>query len=324
LGSRGCRLSLGDDVETALGARENAHVNVPRKHHYVPQSYLARFTDTGKRTGRLHVLDRESGKQWASSPADTGCQRDFYLLEVEAESEQDALAVETFFSTIEGHAREAIDATLTGGAVPEGELRLKLVGFLAAQALRVPGFLDAWDDFNSRILKRVVWYLAKTPEERALMESEDTTVSMDQVSRLGPILKAMPHLAALLSERHWTLVVAEDDAPDFICSDRPLTICWDEPPAAKWMGPAFGMPGTTAQIPLSRRAALLGRLEDPFPMTRATPLLVGTVNMWSASYATRFIYSAESDFFVILPDRTPGGREDVVRHADEKRDNRHR
>lgn len=332
-------------METEIGTREHARVSVPRKHHYVPRSYLAGFTSTGRENGRLHVLEKHTGRQWESSPGKTACERDFYTLEVAEDAEHDALAVETFFSRVEGNARDAIRATLQQGQVPEGPLRKRLMEFLAVQAVRVPGTLQGLDDFSDRLMKKVAWYLTATPETwaahwrrmkeagdpvpdvpydqlREFVLSENYDVSWDQNTRLGMILHPLPLLAAALSERKWTLVVAGEECPDFVCSDRPLTVCWNEPPAARWMPPGLGLLGTTAQLPLSRRAALLGMYEGPFPMTKANRMLVGIVNMWTAFYATRYVYSAEPDFYAVLPDGKPGNRDDVVRHAASQRKER--
>jgi hypothetical protein len=42
--------------------------NQSRKHHYVPEFYLAGFTESGTDDGRLHVLDKEQLRQWPSTP----------------------------------------------------------------------------------------------------------------------------------------------------------------------------------------------------------------------------------------------------------------
>lgn len=286
----------------------------------------------------MNVLDRPSGKQWESSPEKTACERDFYALELASDDEHDALAVESFFAQVESDSREAIQATLRDRRVPDGELRKRLMEFLAVQVVRVPGALRGLDGMADQIMKRVAWYLTATPETwaahvvrmkeagdpvpdvpydqlREFVLSREYDVSWGQNTRLEMTLHTLPALAAVLSQRKWTLAVAPEGCPDFVCSDRPMTVCWNDPPAARWRPPALGLGNTTAQIPLGRRAALLGMFERPFPMTTANPMLVGIVNMWTITYATRYVYSADSNFYVVLPDGTPGGRDDVVRHA---------
>lgn len=301
-------------MEVAALARMG-DVSIPRRHHYVPQVYLAAFTATGEKGGRLHVLDKKSGRSWPSNPADAGCEHDFYMLNVAEDAEHDALALEKFFGQLEGDYREAIRATLDAGNVPaDDELGAKLMRFLAAQVLRVPGTLEAWDRGVDQVLRTGAWYMAKTPEEREFVESDDVTFSLDKNTRLGTLLQPLPELAAALGKRHWTLVKAADEAPDFVSSDRPLTVCWTEPTEKRWPPPALGLARTTAMFPVSRRAALLGMFEGPFSSEPADPMLVGIVNMWTGLCATRFLYRAEEDFQVTLPDGRAGGLDDFLRH----------
>jgi len=39
-----------------------------RRHHYLPQAYLAQFTDLGTKEGQFHVLEIESGHTFRTSP----------------------------------------------------------------------------------------------------------------------------------------------------------------------------------------------------------------------------------------------------------------
>ena len=41
---------------------------IARRHHYLPQSYLAAFTDSGLKTGKLYVFDVSDGAQFHASP----------------------------------------------------------------------------------------------------------------------------------------------------------------------------------------------------------------------------------------------------------------
>jgi hypothetical protein len=50
----------------------------PRAHHFVPQCWLAGFTETGEKDGQLWVTDLHRRKQWLSSPVNSGRRRDFY------------------------------------------------------------------------------------------------------------------------------------------------------------------------------------------------------------------------------------------------------
>lgn len=49
-----------------------------RAHHFTPQCWLAGFTDTGRKDGRLFVTDLKRQKQWPTTPPNAGRRRDFY------------------------------------------------------------------------------------------------------------------------------------------------------------------------------------------------------------------------------------------------------
>lgn len=53
--------------------------NVPRKHHYVPQFYLAGFTLDGSSESPLFVCDQEQSKTWKSTPKQSAHRRDFLV-----------------------------------------------------------------------------------------------------------------------------------------------------------------------------------------------------------------------------------------------------
>jgi hypothetical protein len=44
----------------------------PRANHFVPQCWLAGFTETGQKDGRLWVTDLKRRKQWQTSPPKPG------------------------------------------------------------------------------------------------------------------------------------------------------------------------------------------------------------------------------------------------------------
>lgn len=296
-----------------------------RQLHYVPSSYLARFTPTNGKGALLYVHDIAKDETRPSKPDKQARKRDFYRLDVKAaQPDRDPLAIESFLAELEGHGREAIDATLDAGRVPDGELREKLMMFISMMSVRVPASLDNVDRFHDRVLRTVLWYQTGTERawsaelaararagdpvptasrERlhALADSGEPLFALAQNSRLKYMLHLLVPLAHLLGERSWTLVRAADDAPDFICSDRPVSLHSNAnlPPGSPL---GFGLTETTVIFPLNRRAALLGLFEGSFSTSVADASLVGHVNFWTAIFATRYIYTATPDFVVTRPD----------------------
>ncbi len=78
----------------------------PRKHHYVPRFYPAGFTDNGTPGGRLYVLDKVEQRQWLSTSKDTGCQKDYHLVDLGPGI--GPMGVEKKLAPIEGRQRQRV------------------------------------------------------------------------------------------------------------------------------------------------------------------------------------------------------------------------
>lgn len=300
----------------------------PRKHHYVPQFYLSGFTaEPG--SSRLHVLDKEARRSYPSRINDAACERDFYIVEVEDEG--DPFAVEKFFSTIEASGAEALRFIIEHRSMPDGELYRKFIAFLAVMTIRGPGVIDMIEKPFAQIIKSMLWYATSSkeafekfiadgnPEGKAQIEgmtfeeardfirSDKYTVSMGQNFKLSLLFTMLEPAELLLAARNWSVVTAADDAPEFICSDRPSTLCWTTPVPGP-IGLALGMQNTTAMFPLSRRLALLGLFEKVTVPPALNAKAVGVLNMYTAMYAKRFVYSGTDDFTVTLADGSAADR----------------
>lgn len=300
----------------------------PRKHHYVPQFYLSGFAAQPD-SSRLYVLDKEARRSYPSRINDAACERDFYIMEVEDEG--DPFAVEKFFSTIEAGGAEALRFIADHRSVPEGELYGKFIAFLAVMTIRGPGVVDIIEKPFARIIKSMLWYATDSKEAyekfmadgdpdgkaqvqgmtyeqaRDFLRSDKYTVSMGQNFKLRLLFTILEPAEPLLAARNWSVVAADDGAPDFICSDRPSTLCWTTPMPGPF-GPALGMANTTAMFPLSRRTALLGFFEKIEVPSRVGSRAVGIVNSYTATFAKRFVYSGSDDFTVTLADGSQADR----------------
>lgn len=76
-------------------------MNEPKHHHYVPRFYLSRFTDI---TGKLCVLDKETGNAFQSVPDKIGGQNQFYRLDDLENDGLDPLEMEKQFADLEYQA----------------------------------------------------------------------------------------------------------------------------------------------------------------------------------------------------------------------------
>jgi hypothetical protein len=109
----------------------------PRRHHYVPQRWLAGFTDTGEKDGMLWVTDLTRRKQWQASPNNAGHIRDFYRL---SDEQLDPVMVEKAFAEIEGAVAPILRTLDREQRAPGVEEFSALLPFIALQWARVPAF----------------------------------------------------------------------------------------------------------------------------------------------------------------------------------------
>ena len=100
----------------------------------------------------------------------------------------------------------------------------------------------------------------------------------------------------ILGERTWSLIIAPQGGPEFICSDHPVVINWK----SGRQGPiGLGLRETEVFFPLSRRAGFYGTFEDPLKdVVHAEPGNVATMNRRVAFNAERHVFSPLESFAV--------------------------
>lgn len=154
--------------------------NVPteplaRAHHYVPQCWLAGFTQTGQKSGRLWVTDLKRRKQWPSSPLNAGHQRDFYRI---SNPQLEPLAIEKKLSEIESDVAPVLKALDEELRHPTHEELEALLVFMAIQWVRVPAFRPTVLAIADSHFHSVFSKALKSPESWAAM-LKDAGISVD-------------------------------------------------------------------------------------------------------------------------------------------------
>lgn len=280
----------------------------PRAHHYVPQFWLAGFTDTGEKDGRLWVTDLKRLKQWPSNPENTGHRRDFYRL---SDSDaKDPVAFEKLFSRIEDTFApmvRALDKRPRGPYLAEWE---SLFMYIAVQWMRVPAFrpmlLRIADDIQRRLMVKAL----KNPQSWATWLKKcgvapdapgadyDSMVKFEREHNyalsaepewyLYRGFKAIEHVAETLAERNWRACVSVKGG--FIGSDNPTVM--DGP-----KGELVGFKNAEIVLfPLSRHVLLVGTARRVKPM-QATYMRVAAVNTFTMMTADEQVYSCAPDFY---------------------------
>jgi len=286
-------------------------MNQPRKHHYVPQFYLAGFTDNQTADGDLHVVDTSRLKTWVAKPKEAAHQRDFHKVEIGPET--DPMAVEKILGQCEGKWSTMLRNVLEQFSFPNNYTFCDLMMFVAFMAVRVPLIRERIDDFLNEVRRKEEfarrWHEQQGHRVESAMENDFD--KFDQTWHVQQMIRMAIELCPWLSLRQWNLWIAEDQAPDLICSDRPVVPRWASPISGPYL-PGFGTWNTVVSMPLSRRVAMVSMLEVNVGPRELGGNEVAQLNSATAENA-RQLYCPASDFVWLKSDGQIGSKEDLLK-----------
>jgi hypothetical protein len=223
----------------------------PRRHHFVPQCWLAGFTDSGEKDGELWVTDLARKRQWKSSPGNAGHIRDFYRLS--DDNELDPVIIERAFSKIEGVVAPVIRALDREQRAPTGEEFGTLLPFIALQWARVPqfrplvfGVLESVtreklaQDLKSEASWKKALRDAGIPEDAggaeyeamlAYHKSQNSSLTVRTEWYIQQTFKSADHILPILRKRAWRASFSPSGS--FIGTDNPVVL---DGPKGKMLG----------------------------------------------------------------------------------------
>ena len=106
----------------------------------------------------------------------------------------------------------------------------------------------------------------------------------------------------LLGNRKWSLLIAEEGAIQFVCSDNPISIRSSRAPFERFVPPGVVYLETDFIPPIHRKVALLGRFEGRAEVHDVGDEVVASINTRTMRSARRFIFAPEREFYVMEPD----------------------
>jgi hypothetical protein len=309
------------------------------RQHYLPASYLARFTFRGKRDSVFFVHRLNGVPTLEGTPNNEGFERHYHDIDV-AGLRPDHLEFE--FQKVEEPACslfKTLSANPGRPFVTKEELETA-VFFLAIQAARVPQaketyktvLADSGQAFMEKVahspeffdkvtaIARQMGILTESVDQQKLREAVDgghITVHVDNTHVSIGILRLA--YAILDKINNWNCTLLYADGPDwFVCSDYPVGVRYSvlvddmlEPSALE--NPTVEFLTSPIYMPLAYNVALVLHQEDKIPITqRADQRMVAIVNTITIAYAERFICSPARDFKCVLPNRAIGNASDAV------------
>jgi hypothetical protein len=304
-------------------------MSVPRRHHFIPASYLAGFTSSGERSGQVWVFDHIKKNLWCGSPDNVGFEKDFYRMPAEG---GDEFELERKLAAEEGRLIPYLQQVIRERQVTDVS-GPALLALFALQAARGTGLRDiitsvAVDHATSlframasdrRRYLAMVQRLREEGWEEELPDHDQLKTSLergefgfefDQGEILKESFRHLEYFGKVLGEHFWSLSTPAPGAGFFVTSENPLTLAGLIRPTPD-IAVQFRIYGNELLLPLARDLVLIGkRTENGSPPTlaREQVALVNTQVMAGA----RFVFSPKREFEYIGEDGAILGSDDLI------------
>jgi len=294
--------------------------SIARNHHYLPVGYLAAFTSTGTKQGKFNVLNKKNGYVFDSSPRNVGSKKDFNRVNREGFPID---KLENDFASFEGRVIAAIMNLKISNLYPCSDDLNLIVNLITLIAVRNPRMRKLIDSSREKELRLLDDYLLSNEDifNRCIAEARAAGVKIPVISFDGyktftdsgnykfdfyPGKNAEGHLIIefdafekllpIFGKRYWSVLLAPENGPEFICCDHPVTFAWKNQLRCNI---GFAHKNTEVFFPLDRKIGIFGVFETPLnKIVRCTPLQVGILNKRLLNNAELHIYSAQNSFTV--------------------------
>ena len=296
--------------------------------------YLARFTETGHKHSKLHVIDLRQRKTYATRPINVCVQRDFNKV-VSPDLAEDAL--EAALSKVESVIRPALDEVSRTRRTGRTRAWVTVVNLMALVGTRNPSTRARAEQFYTEAMLKKYESETDTPEKfaalmaeakaagnvrkdieadfekhRVFLASRRFTMSFTPGFHVPGEFQGVDRMIRRLMERRWMLLEAEEDTCGFVTTDRPLTLFKSDGSQIK-PGENLGLatPGTSVLFPLSPKLVALGTHNMNEGVTGLSRALVAKTNLTLIRYCESLVLSPHERFEVAVP-----GREEPVIGSD--------
>jgi len=284
-----------------------------RHHHYIPQCYLRGFANKKGKNWFVIASDLGSARTYSTNVRNVCGERDFMRFESPG---QKSSKLESEMGDFEGRVCEAI-RNITRDGKFDGENRNLVLNLMALLAVRSPEQRENMRNFHERKTKLMLDLMLETQERwegqiqqmKASGVSVENSTTYEQARKFherGAYRVEVPresHIATefelqktvlkLLGNRLWTLYTCSGKYGEFVTTNRPVVIVYNEPekvPAYLSHSPGFGLTNTEVFFPLTRHGFLIGRWDrgDRTEVSQQSFIASANTDMMSYSYGQVF------------------------------------
>lgn len=271
-----------------------------KKHHFIPITYMTRFTDGD---GRIVAYQKDTpAKVLHLAPKNIAFQK-YYYSQIRPDGEQDNHTLEDLFSTFETDWPSVIDALLAGRET--GRHLEQLFNFVGLLRSRVPAARDMHERQLAHSVKRTAKLLEKwgrlPPPPAEIPNLLDLIeVAIDPQTSLHAMPVVMQAMA-MIFERIGFEVIHNESRDDFITSDNPVVYFDPDVPEAAVQPYRIRRAGGRIEffVPLTPRLLLRGssdllilRPGDQIRHMRVTSSAsVRRINRMTARFGYRLVFA---------------------------------
>lgn len=286
-----------------------------RRHHYTPVLYLKKFTDAA---GALHVVNRQSGSRFETSPDGIGFERNLYWPDDLQEGDDPEL-YEKQFREFEGNAAPVIHEVVERCEMPTDEDKLQLLfNFIAFQYVRTPSarrlvaaprertariiidLLENSKELYESHMRQAGYSLEEHPWEKFRQGKGKYEPQLTTEGFIEGAMMMMNAILKWLHQRTWTVICSDRPRESFVVSDHPVVLEWSDGKARR-LPPGHAHVNTELSFPLGSHVALLGTWEPFEPNPASVPLYVSGINSRTISRSRVFVAACE-DAFILQQD----------------------
>lgn len=231
-------------------------------HHFVPRSYLARFSDI---KGFLHVFDRSSRSFRKQRPKEVMKINSYYRQEWAPPGVDPNIFEKTMGEWLERIAKDSIDRLIHSPGILTDKDAI-LLNYIELQRIRVP----RQSEVAKELMRQTILRLAP-PDVAAAIQAREVLLTIKDSARFEYMRILNGKLHPWFAGMEWEVFEAAKGTA-FVTTDSPVSFYNAEaPPPAE---PGLALAGTMVFFPLTSRYALLMRHPEYRTDPDISPLVV--------------------------------------------------
>ncbi len=252
-----------------------------KRHHYLPQFYLRGFLKHNSQ--QLTVINLDDGEFFKTSTKNVGIETDWNRVC------DDRSSIEEHFAKIDGATSRVLKKIIENETLPTDIDDICLLYyFIARLSVHNPSMRNRLKEDRIKHLKHVARWQTSSP---GIYYDANKNKDIDKLAPYERMKKAVENLEEgkykisfghgyflqheskfieedlipLFLKLNWSLLITEDQAGSFVCSDRPVFM---NTTFSQIPGETKLIPGLTFSLPLNRRMCLYADSLGFLPITR--------------------------------------------------------